>query len=458
MFQENFLVAGLGITGLSTIKFLANKGYKVAATDASKELTNLTEIKKYITDDKLYLDGLFVPHDTTIIILSPGIALTTEVIAAAASKGVKIWGDIELFAHFNHVPVIAITGSNGKSTVTALTTHLLQYAGFKVGIGGNFGIPALDLIDQELDFIVLELSSFQLETTYTLQIFIAMYLNLVPDHMDRYDGLEDYNLAKQKIYKHAKHCIYNALDPNTIPMNDNSNLEHYMFGLTKADITNGRTYKIAFVENDEFIVNLDTIYNYGSRNNINLIGSHNYLNVLASLISCAIIKADVSMVKSGLSTFIGLDHRCVLIGTDQNNICFVNDSKATNPGATIAALTGLSSSIRGKWVLLLGGVSKNADFAELIVPIQQYCSNVVIYGAAVDELVASFSGNIPFIQADTLQQAVASALQVVEAEGGILLAPACASFDQFKNYQHRGQVFTNIVLEHLTAANNTGHS
>ncbi len=423
-------VIGLGKTGLSCVEFLTKKQADVRVIDTRQNPAGAEQLAKNIPlhTGSLNLDWLL---QSDIIVISPGLAVKTPEIQIALSAGVEVIGDIELFCREADKPIIAITGSNGKSTVTSLVTEMAKAAGLNVGMGGNIGIPALSLLEQNHDLYVLELSSFQLETTYSLKAVAATVLNISEDHMNRYADLEDYRQAKLKIYHQCQTAVINAEDPLTKEDNRQSAQVQLSFGEHNADYwlktDNGKQYLMA---KDEVILPCDEV---------KLVGRHNYMNALAAigLVQAAGIKT--AGIQTALRTFTGLDHRFQLAHF-ADGVSWINDSKATNVGSTVAALTGLH--LTGTLHLLLGGDGKNADFSELQKLINKPHIHCYCFGQDGKQLAALSAQSHLF---DTMEQAIEYLRPQLKAGDMVLLSPACASLDQFASFEKRGEEFTRLA-------------
>lgn len=442
--QEKFLVIGTGITGLAVIRFLEKNNLSFAITDSRTSPPNFELIGQEYPKIKFHYGELFIPNDTSIIILSPGLALSTPELQQALAKGIKIWSEIELFAHVCDKPIVTITGSNGKSTVTTLIGDLLRAGGYKVGVGGNLGVAALDLLNDENQIYVLELSSFQLETTHSLQSTVSILLNITPDHMDRYPTFDDYVEAKHRVFLNSKYKVYNRGDHYTKPhSNDTSN--EYSFDIDQ--IVNNQQSGIVdgylqFAEQRIMPVS-----------ELPLIGEHNLKNVLAAITAASILKIDPKEQARAIKEFASLEHRCELIPINDTKYTWINDSKGTNVGATIAAIVGLEKMISGKWVIILGGVGKGADFSELVAPIIKSCKLATLFGECKEELFKLLDGQIPCQVVNTLKEVVDISYANLNPGDGVLFSPACASLDMFLDYKDRGKQFKNLV--HAKYQNNT---
>ncbi len=423
-------VIGLGKTGLSCVEFLTKKQADVRVIDTRQNPAGAEQLAKNIPlhTGSLNLDWLL---QSDIIVISPGLAVKTPEIQTALSAGVEVIGDIELFCREADKPIIAITGSNGKSTVTSLATEMAKAAGLNVGMGGNIGIPALSLLEQNHDLYVLELSSFQLETTYSLKAVAATVLNISEDHMNRYVDLEDYRQAKLKIYHQCQTAVINAEDSLTKEDNRQSARVQLSFGEHNADYwlktDNGKQYLMA---KDEVILPCDEV---------KLVGRHNYMNALAAIGLAQAAGIKIVGIQTALRTFTGLDHRFQLAHF-ADGVRWINDSKATNVGSTVAALTGLH--LTGTLHLLLGGDGKNADFSELQKLINKPHIHCYCFGQDGKQLAALSAQSHLF---DTMEQAIEYLRPQLKAGDMVLLSPACASLDQFASFEKRGEEFTRLA-------------
>lgn len=442
--QNNLsVVVGLGKTGLSCLRFLKMQGRQhVAVTDSRENPPGLDEFKAHYSN----VQASFGEFDAKLclqaqeLIINPGISLREPVIAAALKQGIPAIGDIELFARAANAPIIAITGSNGKSTVTTLVGEMAKAAGLNVRVGGNLGLPALDLLDgTTVDLYVVELSSFQLETTYSLRSKVAVILNLSEDHMDRYDSMNDYLIAKQRIYKDCETAVVNR-DETAIWESLNLNLSSCVsfgldeptaghFGLRQFD---GKTF-LAQGSNNL----LDTA-------KLKIKGRHQQANALAALALGSVAGIPIAAMLEALQQFEGLSHRCQWIAS-QDGVDWFNDSKATNVGATLATLEGLGQDISGKLIVIAGGIGKNADFSPLYAPVKKYVRQLILIGKDAAQIAEVLADATAIDYADSMQQAIAKAKQTAKTGDAVVLAPACASFDMFNNFEHRGEVFMAAV-------------
>lgn len=425
MYQgKQITIIGLGTTGLSCVDFFADKQAKVRVIDTRQHPAGADKLPKAIP---LHTGGLNLDWLLTsdLIVISPGLALATPEIQQAIAAGVEVVGDIELFCREAKAPIIAITGSNGKSTVTALTTEMAKQAGVKVGMGGNIGVPALSLLKDDYELYVLELSSFQLETTHSLKAKSATILNISEDHMDRYNSLEDYRQAKLKIYQHAECVIVNGEDRQTYPEQAVKNLKSFAEHNADYSLRNG-----ALFAGDEKIIETA---------DMQIKGRHNEMNALAAMALADMAGVSRVGIVKALQRYSGLDHRFQPVPTN-DGVRWINDSKATNVGSTVAALHGLQ--VDGTLYLLLGGDGKGADFSELKPLINR--ENIVCYCFGRDGAeLAKLTQNSVVVE--TMQQAVEAIRPQLKAGDMVLLSPACASLDQFPNFEVRGKQFAQLA-------------
>lgn len=428
---KKVVVVGLGITGLSCVDFFIRQGVTPKVIDTRQKPGGLDKLPA----DVEYHTGSFHQawlNDADLIISSPGIALSTPELVEAANHGVEIVGDIELFCREAKAPIVAITGSNGKSTVTTLVGEMASADGIRVGVGGNIGVPALTLLTEPHDLYVLELSSFQLETTYSLQAAAATVLNISEDHMNRYPlGLEQYREAKLCIYDNAKTCVYNEDDALTLPLVGKDN-RCVSFGVGQGDYQLDNTNRILKVKGEKV---LSTAEMY-------LSGQHNYTNALAALALADAVGISRKAATEVLKTYHGLAHRFQLVYSHQN-VRWINDSKATNVGSTEAALRGLE--VEGTLHLLLGGDGKSADFTSLLPYISG--TNIRLYCFGQDgQALANLRPDVSLLTV-TMEEAMRALAPTVKSGDMVLLSPACASLDQFKCFEQRGDEFARLARE-----------
>lgn len=437
--HRNCLIVGLGQTGLSCARFLADHALSVAVMDTREQPPALSLLQQDYPQVLIKTGGLDLDWmlQADMIILSPGVDPRLPEIRAAREAGIEMIGDIELFARYVDAPVVAITGSNGKSTVTTLLALMAQLAGKDTRAGGNLGTPALDLLgDNTPDFYILELSSFQLETVCSLNAFAAVVLNVSPDHLDRYDSVEDYQRAKQKIFNGDGVMVINLDDPIVSAMAEESRIQ-IGFSLNKTEgVDFGLMYKDGqhwIAEGNEPLLAV---------NRMKIVGTHNLANALAALALGSAMALPMSAMLSALQEFKGLPHRCRLV-RDLEGVRWFNDSKATNIGACIAAIEGLADS--GPIVLIAGGIGKDQNFAQLSDTLEKAVRAVVLMGEDADKIAAIVPAEMRTLMAADMNDAVRLAREAAEAGDNVLLSPACASFDMFSGYAERGDKFEQAV-------------
>lgn len=434
------IVVGLGKSGMSLVRFLAKQGVSFAVADTRDnppELATLRQDYPHVEVRCGELDVEFLCRADELYV-SPGLALATPALQQAAARGVKLSGDIELFARNAKAPIVAISGSNAKSTVTTLVGEMAVAAGKRVAVGGNLGTPALDLLDDSVELYVLELSSFQLETTDQLGAEVATVLNVSEDHMDRYSGLPAYHLAKHRIFRGARQVVVNRQDALSRPL-IGEGLPCWTFGLNTPDFhgfglreENGEKY-LAFQFDNLMPVR-----------ELKIRGAHNQSNALAALALGHAVGLPFDAMLSALRTFTGLAHRCQWL-RERAGVNYYDDSKATNVGAALAAIEGLGVDIAGKLVLIAGGDGKGADFSALRAPVAAYSRVVVLLGRDAELLAKTFGDAVPLVRVKTLDEAVQRAAEWAQSGDAVLLSPACASLDMFKNFEERGRVFAHAV-------------
>jgi len=432
------LVVGLGLTGMSVVRHLNKLGESIVVADSRDIPPAMKEFKDTFNNIPLYTGKfdrkLFI--NAQRIVVSPGVPLSDPALQQARDGGVEISGDIDLFAHEVDAPVVAITGSNGKSTVTSLLASMANRAGVNAVAGGNIGLPVLDLLNDAKELYVLELSSFQLETLNRLPMAAAVVLNVSPDHMDRYADVNAYAMSKQAIYENASCAIINRDDDFVSKMlNHQQNSIGFTlnkpaagdYGLCKKD---GEQYLCV---GDEILLNTAEL---------KIRGQHNYANALAALALGSSIGLPVQAMIDALKEFPGLEHRTQWVA-QINDVNWFNDSKGTNVGATLAAIDGLP----GKHVLIAGGQGKGADFLPLRNIAKQRLRAVILIGEDAEKIAQAIDQLVPVRFAEDMHEAVHLAADLAQQGDNVLLSPACASFDMFQGFAHRGEVFMKAVEE-----------
>ncbi len=436
----DYAVVGLGITGLSCLRYLAARGVSVLAMDSRTAPPNLDVVLSEFPDVNVVTGALDAETLSRCrhIVLSPGLSLDEPAIRAARAAGVEVIGDIELFARAANAPVIAITGTNGKSTVTTLVARMLEADGYRVCVGGNLGTPALDLLELVApDCYVLELSSFQLETTTSLVPRVACILNITPDHLDRYVSFAHYRDAKARILVRAEQVVLNGDDEVAAALKCAAPRTLFTLGAPAAE-----QYGLRVGEDGEQLVGPHGVLLSASA--LKIAGRHNIANALAAIAVCHAFGARGAVLIAALENFAGLDHRAQLVATI-DEVSFINDSKATNSGAACATIRGLCHGRSG--VLIAGGEPKEPDFSAFADTVVEHMRAVVLIGRAAPQFAVAIGGRIPTLFATDMRGAVAAAAGAAQPGDLVLLSPACASFDMFANYAARGVAFRDAVLE-----------
>lgn len=429
------LVLGLGRTGLSCARYLRRRGLEVRVADTRSDPPGAASLREQVPDAELHTgafdDGLL--GGVAQVVISPGLSLGEPLAVEARRRGLPVNGDIELFAREARAPVAAITGTNGKSTVTSLLAHLACAAGRQALAGGNLGEPALDLLERPLpELYVLELSSFQLETTYSLQAATATVLNVTPDHLDRYASLGDYAAAKARIFDGCAVAVVNADDPLVREMpRPGQRVVTFSLRDPAADYFLARDPQPVLTVRGAPLLPASAM---------RLQGEHNAANALAALAMCEALELPQAPVVAALATFGGLAHRAQWVA-DIAGVRFVNDSKGTNVGATVAAISGMTGSL----VLIAGGDGKNQDFAELGPVCRGKVRHAVLIGRDAPQLEEALRDVCSTERAADMPGAVRAAHAVARAGETVLLSPACASLDMFRDYAHRGDEFAAAV-------------
>ncbi|WP_168416860.1 UDP-N-acetylmuramoyl-L-alanine--D-glutamate ligase [Acinetobacter indicus] len=437
------VVAGLGISGVAAVNFLHDQGYRVAVTDSRATPPGYDQIPAEVQTSFGQFDQELLLSAEEIII-SPGLDPKLPEIQTAIAQGIPVVSEIQILRRATDKPIVAITGSNAKSTVTTLIGLMAADAGKKVAVGGNLGRPALDLTKDDPELYILELSSFQLETTSNLNAEVAVVLNMSEDHLDRHGDMLGYHTAKHRIFQGVKQVVYNRDDaltrplvPDTTPMQS--------FGLNAPDINQFGILKetdgtIWLARGRERLLKSSDMY---------IQGTHNIANALACLALGEAIGLPMDSMLNTLKSFKGLEHRCEFV-KEVAGVRYYNDSKGTNIGATLAALEGLGAAIQphgGQVAIILGGQGKGQDFKALRQALSQYAKLAVLIGEDAALIEAAVQGTTTLLHADSLQQAVQLCQQHTQPQDVVLLSPACASFDMFSGYPERGRQFVAYVNE-----------
>jgi len=429
------LVVGLGATGLSIARYLHRSGLDATFVDSREEPPGIDELNKVWPDADVSLGDMQLPGNTDRIIVSPGIADSDPLLKKARKANIEIVSDIELFAREANAPFVAITGSNGKSTVTTLLYHMGRAAGQETLAGGNLGEPALDLLDHDTpDLYVLELSSFQLQRTESLPAAVAVLLNVSPDHLDWHASEKEYQQSKYRIFREADAAVINRAD--TRAAKETKNMDNVVsFGMDQPE--DGQ-YGIRSEDGTDYLVRGNTMLIATS--DMEMYGLHNQANALAALAAGELLGFDMAAMLQVLDEFPGLPHRMQFV-TRKGAVDFINDSKATNIAAAVASI----ESVNGMVVLIAGGEGKGGDFTELATALENKLRAAVLIGTDAAAIASALDTVMPVYFAQDMEDAVLQAAAFAETEDTVLLAPACASFDQFDNYAARGDAFRTVV-------------
>ena len=448
---KRVLVVGLARTGIATALFCAAHGARVTATEERPEAEVSEAAEKLrAAGAALALGGhppnLFLEHD--LIIVSPGVPAALPLLQMARSHEIPVWSEIELAWRMLRGRLIAITGSNGKTTTTALTAHILDAAHIPMLVGGNIGTPLISRVESSSDstVTVAEVSSFQLEMIEAFRPDVGVMLNVTPDHLDRHISVEEYARAKARLFENQIErdaAVLNADDPGAAQLLP-SRPQIFWFSRLK------RVVAGAFLRGDDIVFRRDGMETVLlRRDEISLRGEHNVENVLAACIAARLAGAEPAEIVAGVHSFAGVEHRLQFVA-EINGVSFYNDSKATNVDAALKAIEAFSSPL----ILILGGKDKGSDYTLLREPLRHRVRLVYLIGAAAEKIGAQLAGSVPVEHVGNLERAVREGFERARPGDTVLLAPACASFDQFENFEHRGRVFKQLVerLEHESSA------
>ncbi|GEK47027.1 UDP-N-acetylmuramoylalanine--D-glutamate ligase [Bisbaumannia pacifica] len=451
------LVVGLGISGRAIARHLSRRGVPFMMADTRAAPPGLDDFRAAHPGVPVHC-GPLTDLDLSRVargVLSPGIDPATPGLEGLAERRDPVTGEpclvgeIALFVAEARAPIAAITGSNAKSTVTTLLGEMARAAGRRVAVGGNLGTPALDLLHDRPDaeLFVLELSSFQLETTPWLGAETAAFLNLCEDHLDRHGDLVGYRAAKQRIFRGAAHAVINAEDLATWPETPPPHLSRFTTGVPEGDDWGIARHDTGRGAGDWLMHGAEPLLPCAE---LGLRGRHNQANALAALAMGSRLGLPMDAMLTALRAFRGLPHRGELVA-EWGGVAWINDSKGTNVGATLAAIAGLGPTLSGRLILLAGGVGKGADFAPLAAPLARHGREAILFGADAARLEAALSAHLPVTRVAGLEDALARAAAIAAPGDCVLLSPACASLDQFANYQVRGEAFRRWVLAHREA-------
>lgn len=435
-------ILGMGATGLSAARFLSSIGDSFVFADSRSQPPRLQEVRDQYPHATVVLGAfdadLLLNMDRAVV--SPGISLDEPALVAARESGVELIGDLELFLEHAKAPVIGITGSNGKSTVTTLLGEMSQACGLSVGIGGNLGTPMLNLLDDRHELYVLELSSFQLELLNDSRGAIVALLNISPDHMDRYQDLQQYHGAKHRIFRGASAVVINRQDQLTKPLLATS-ISLSTFGLNQPDL--GDFGILEGLEQGYLAQGIERLMPVAD---VALKGTHNIANALAALALGSKAGLSMATMLETLTTYKGLPHRCENIA-EIDGVLYIDDSKGTNVGATQAALQGFGRDGSKNLILIVGGQGKEQNFADLQPAAKRFVKQALLFGEDAAQLNVALQDVCTTQQAESLQQAVDLASKMAISGDIVLLSPACASFDMFSGFEERGRCFQQAVAE-----------
>ena len=443
-YNRKILVVGLGISGLNAARWLSKQGAVVTVSEERPETELNTTICKDVQKLGIALETGRHQKETFLksemIVLSPGVPHHMEPIRAAKNAGIPVTGELELSSRLIDTPMIAVTGTNGKSTVTALLGSLLKNANLKVFVGGNIGTPLMAYVDrgEKADYVVVEVSSFQLDTIETFCPFISILLNISPDHLDRYRSYEDYAQSKLRIFSNQRagaYLILNDDDEILSSVNPPSGVSVIRFGVKRKE---GRH---AYVQNNDIKASLTGRgHIHFSLKPFKLPGKHNLENLLAVTLAGLILGIEPTVIQQTMGDFKGLPNRLEHVA-EFSGVEFYNDSKATNVDAAVKAITSFDKPV----ILIAGGRHKGADYARLVKAARGGVRKAIFLGESRELLARSFEGTVPFLMAKDMDEAVSIAFSQADKGDAVLLAPACSSFDMFSDYAHRGVVFRSAV-------------
>ncbi len=426
-------IIGYSRTGKAVAEFVQKRGGKVKVS----ELSSSRELEKELIEKgyeyEIGKNSFEFLKDCDLIVISPGVPSKSSFVLELEEKGKDIISEIEFASYFIESKIIGITGSNGKSTVTSMVYHILKESGVEATIGGNIGIPLIKFAEENSEYFVVELSSFQLEKIKKFKPFISVLLNITPDHLDRYSNFEDYAIAKFNIFKNQQNTDFAVLNIEDEYIKNNLNTikaSKVLYSIEKENVD-------IYTKNNKIIYKDEEVLNFSD---IPLLGIHNIENTMAVVGVMKIIGLKNSEIKEGIKTFKGLEHRTELCG-EIGGVKFINDSKATNIDATYKALISFNSPI----ILILGGKDKGGDFTVLNDLIKSKVKKLILIGAAREKIKKQLDKDIEFIEVNTMEEAVRTSYSLAEKGDLVLLSPACASFDMYKNFEERGRDFKNLV-------------
>jgi UDP-N-acetylmuramoylalanine--D-glutamate ligase len=432
---KHVMVIGLGVTGSAAARFLATRGAVLTMTDRRTDLDRGKLPPGTIqlgAEDPAWLRGI------ELVVTSPGVPRNSILIRAASEQGIPVIGEIELASRFITAPLIAVTGTNGKSTVVVLLGEIMKAAGMRTFVGGNLGTPLVDAIGGGYDVAVVEVSSFQLESIDKFRPRVGVHLNLSDDHFDRYSDLEDYGNAKARLFENqnaSDHAILNRDDPSVWKLATTMRAQIISFGQTRGDHA-----KSLWAEGNAIRFDLGARKGRISLENFRLKGQHNVANAMAASASALALNVEPETIERALAEFRGLAHRIEIVA-EKGGVTYIDDSKGTNVGAVVEAIDALAAPI----ILIAGGLDKGGDYAPLRRPLHEKVRLAILNGAARTKMREALDGATTIDLVPTLKDAVEHAARAAQAGDTVLLSPACSSFDQFKDYAERGNVFKELV-------------
>ena len=444
LMEENVLVYGLGATGIATARFLAGEGAMVLAVD-DRPQSELREVEAALEQINVDVRGGFagssLPREISLVIPSPGVPPSNQLLHEADAKGIDVISEIELASRFIQAPIIAVTGTNGKTTTTEFIAHVLREWGKRIFVGGNIGNPLVNCAkrDNDIDFLVVEVSSFQLERIRRFHPRAAVLLNLGSDHLDYHGSLDAYHAAKGRVFENMKAgdlAVLNADDPYSAELALSIEADILYFSAKR------RLERGIFADGERLIVKTsagdEEVFPGGS---VRLVGRHNLENIMAGIAIVRYFGCPESLLQEGLATFVGLPHRMEHVAT-RRNVTYYNDSKGTNVDAVNAALESCEQPV----VLLMGGRDKGENFGRLADSIRRKVRTLVLFGEAAPVIGNALGGLVPTTMKRTLGEAVDEALASARRGDTVLLSPGCSSFDEFRDYRERGEFFRDRVL------------
>lgn len=443
--NKHVLVVGLGRSGMAMARFLRRLDAVVTVADQRKEESLKDSIKGLRS---LRVNLSLGPHQAEVfencdlVVLSPGVPHTIDPVNRAREKGIPVIGEVELAYRFIHTPILAITGTNGKSTTTLLVAEMLRHCGFRAVAGGNLGTPLMELVDQQagMDFIVAEISSFQLDTIERFKPLVSVILNITDDHLDRYPDFEAYARSKARIFENqgpGDICVINEADPTVLSVSKNLKARRFAFNCREFNESR------AWINDQTICFHTPELGDqYVDCTDISLTGRHNLENAAAAGLAVLGVGGAVPGIKSALAGFKGLSHRMEYVDT-VGGVRFYDDSKATNVDAVVRALESFTSPV----VLIMGGRDKGGAYDSLIDPIRRCVKQVIVMGEAAEIIMSALKDVVTMVRVPNMAGAVAEAGQVAKEGDTVLLSPACSSFDMYESYARRGEDFARRVKD-----------